>query len=76
MASKKSRLILGKNLSCECGEALQEVAQPSHGYSIPESVQDQTGQSFEQPDLVKYAPVHGKGTGINRVSAWKTLHLI
>lgn len=47
---------------------------PSQVISIPESVQDKI--SFEQPDLVKYVPVHGEGTGINRFSAWKVLHLI
>lgn len=33
------------------------------GMLIPGSVHGQAGWSFEQPGLIEYVPVHGKGVG-------------
>jgi len=41
-------------------ETLVQVAQRSCGCSIIEYVQVQVGQGFEQPELVKDVPVHGR----------------
>jgi len=45
----------------EGGETLQQVAQGSCGCPIIVSVQGQVGQGFQQSDLVKDVPAHGRG---------------
>jgi len=57
------RLDIGEILYDECGEALEQVAQRSHGCPLPGSVQAQVGLSFAQPGLVEVVPVHGRGIG-------------
>jgi len=42
---------------------LERVAWRSCGYPLPESVQGQVGQGFEQPGLVEGVPAHGRGGG-------------
>jgi len=42
-----------------------QVVQRSCGCPIIGSVQSQVGQCFEQPDLVKGGPAHGKGFELN-----------
>ena len=46
-------------------EALEQVAQRGGGCSITGDVQDQTGQSSEQPDLAVGVPVYCRGAGIH-----------
>ena len=45
----------------ESGERLEEVAQRSCGCAIIGRVQGELGRGFEQRDLVKDVPVHGRG---------------
>ena len=45
----------------ENGERLEEVAQTSCGCAIIGRVQGELGRGFEQRDLVKDVPVHGRG---------------
>ena len=44
----------------ESGERLEQVAQRSCGCAIIGRVQVQLGRGFEQCDLVKDVPVHGR----------------
>jgi len=46
-------------------EALEQVAQRGGGCSITGDVQDQTGQSSEQPDLAVGGPVYCRRAGLN-----------
>ena len=48
----------------EGGETLEQVAHRSCGCPIPGSVQGQVGWGFEQPDLMKDVPAHGRGAGL------------
>ena len=50
-------------LYCEGGEALAQVAQRSCVCPLPGSVQGQVGLGLEQPGLVEYVVVHGRGVG-------------
>ena len=45
----------------ESGRTLEQVAQRSCGCPIPGGAQGQVGWGFEQPDLVKDVPAHGRG---------------
>ena len=49
----------------EGGEALAQVAQRSCRCPIIGNVQGQVGWGFEQPDLVKNVPVHGREVGLD-----------
>ena len=49
----------------EGGETWEQVAQRSCGCPITGSVQGQVGPGFEQPDLVKDVPAHGRGLGLD-----------
>lgn len=51
------------------GETLEQVAQRSYICLIIGSVQTQVVQGFEQPDTVKYVPVHGGVGGWNNISS-------
>ena len=63
-AANQTSLVLLKNDDYDEGDETQEqVVQRSCGCLIIGSVQDQVGRGFEQPDLVKDVPAHGRGVG-------------
>jgi len=64
---KEGRFRLKKEIIYyEGGETLAQVAQRSHGWILPGSVQDQVGWSFGQLGLVEGVPGHGRGDGTRR----------
>lgn len=52
---KRASLAITEFLCCEGGEALKQVAQKSHEWPIPGSIQGQAGWSSGQPGLVEGA---------------------
>ena len=50
---------------CEGGETLEQVVQRGCGCPIPGSSQGQVEWRFEQPDLVKDDPAHGRVVGLD-----------
>ncbi|KAK4811149.1 hypothetical protein QYF61_019790 [Mycteria americana] len=49
----------------EGGETLEQVAQRGGRCPIIGSVQGQVGRGFDQPNLVKDVPAHGRGFGLD-----------
>lgn len=52
-----------RNFSQQQWESTAQVAQQGCGCANPGSIQGQFGQDFEQPDLVKDVPSHGRRVG-------------
>jgi len=46
---------------------VRQVAQRSCGCPLPERVQGQAGQGFEQPGLVEIVPAHGGEIGVGNL---------
>jgi len=45
--------------------AVKYIAQRRCGCFLPGIVESQAGQDFEQPDLLKDVPAHGRGVGLD-----------
>ncbi|KAK4830959.1 hypothetical protein QYF61_014418 [Mycteria americana] len=66
-------------LHYESGEALEQVAQRSHGCPIPGSVQGQVGWGFEQPGLVEGALTmagSSDGKDLEKLEKWAHVNLM
>lgn len=56
--------MLGKNLYCEGGGALEQATQRTCRCCIPGGAQGQGGWSSEQPGLMKGVSAYDRGLGI------------
>ncbi|KAK4824765.1 hypothetical protein QYF61_018499 [Mycteria americana] len=65
LKESRFRLDIRKAFFTMSGETLEQVAQRSCGCPIIGSVQDQVGWGFEQSDLVKDVPAHGRVVGLD-----------